>query len=282
MNKPAQYLINLFILPTVILFSSVSSAHSRFVLPTHTSLSGAEPQWVSLDLSISNDFFHPDMAYGGTSDEGDNFFAGLQLQVKDPSGAVYPAQDLVNLGRKSVTAVQIDKDGTYQLRADAPSLLVTTFKTAAGSPGRVFEGDELPEGVTDVAVWRSSNRAETYVTKNSISFDSLVPTGEGIELGEGSHPNDLFAGEDICFQFLMDGEPVAEGHEVMIVRDGTRHRNSRSEIPAITDAEGRVSFQFPEGGFYFIELIIEQEASAGLNYDFDYHTYSATLEVWPE
>lgn len=302
MTLSKKFILGLSGAAVILSLATNTHPHSRYILPSHTSLSGEEAEPVSFDLSITNDFFHPDRAYGGRSagaerpqaggpgggPGGNNPMMALMMSTKviitKPDGTIEDAPDLTNLGRKSVTSASLDQNGTYKMTVTANPMEMTIYTKADGTRARAFgpkQDARLPEGATKVTGYRTGNRVETFVTRNDITYEAIKPRGIGLELGNGTHPNDLFVGEEIELQFLMNGRPVAEGTEVMIVLGGTRHRNDRAELQPVTDAEGRIRFEFPEAGFYFLELSAETEVE-GKSYDIESYTYSASLEVWPE
>ena len=43
--------------------SGYAQAHARWLMPSHTSLSGEKTHYVMIDASISNELFSPDKAY---------------------------------------------------------------------------------------------------------------------------------------------------------------------------------------------------------------------------
>lgn len=283
-----------------ILLSAHVDAHSRYILPSHTLVSGDDSTQVALDLVISNDFFHPDKAYGGKTTKQlqqstpkhdkpakpqnamKRMLASTKLTQFSPSGK-QSDNTIVNFGVKSVAAATLDETGTYRFSATTDPLLFTVFKKADGSRSRAL-GEEglknIPADATDVKSMLSLNRAETYVSWNGKSPLSLSKSG--IELGnEGTHPNDLFANEAIRLQFLIDGKPLAKGVEVNLVREGTRHRNNRNVLTVTTDEQGFIEFTLEKAGFYFLELNYQVPAKGEI-YGAINHGFSAVLEVFPE
>lgn len=280
------------------LLSAYADAHSRYILPSHTLVSGDDSTQVALDLVISNDFFHPDKAYGGKTTKQlqqpkddqsakpqnamKRMLASTKLTQFSPQGK-QSDNTIVNFSAKSVAAATLDETGTYRFSATTDPLLFTVFKKADGSRSRAL-GEEglknIPADATDVKSMLSLNRAETYVSWNGKSPLSLSKTG--IELGnEGTHPNDLFANETIRLQFLIDGKPLAKGVEVSLVREGTRHRNNRNVLTVATDEQGFIEFTLDKAGFYFLELN-HQVPAKGEIYSAINHGFSAVLEVFPE
>ncbi len=290
-TQPLLKLLSISAMLGGLIFSNQSLAHSRYILPSHTSLSGEDAEMVSLDLSVSNDLFHPDRPYRGPALPGQKANNRRQasslasVTITAPDGSTTQAPPVVNLGRKTATYFNLDQSGTYKVTSTAETTERTSYQKADGTRGRangLKKDINLPEGATNVQSYLSASRIETFVTRNETTEVALAPTGVGVELGEGTHPNDFFVGEAVELQFLMNGEPVAEGTEVLVVRGGTRHRNERGELNMTADKNGRISFTLSEGGFYFLEMTAKQIADEKSGYDYESFYYTATFEVWPE
>jgi hypothetical protein len=294
MKATTQPLVKILSISAILgglIFSNQGFAHSRYILPSHTSLSGDNAEMVSLDLSVSNDLFHPDRAYRGPALPGQAVNNRRQntglasVTITAPDGSTTQAPPVVNLGRKTATYFNLDQNGTYKVTSSTESSIRTIYKKADGTNGRANGSKDdihLPEGAVNVQSYLSGSRIETFVTRNDTSETALKPTGVGIELGEGTHPNDFFVGEPIELQFLMNGKAVAAGTEILMVRGGTRHRNERGELNLIADQDGRINFTLTEAGFYFLEMTAKQAADEDAAYDYESYYYTATFEVWPE
>lgn len=276
------------------------SAHSRYVLPSHTLVSGDQATPVALDLVVSNDFFHPDKAYGGRTAkqllEGvallkpetiknpmKRLLASTKLTRFSPSGKVDSSADIVNFGVKSVAGAMLDEDGSYRFSVTTEPLIFTVFKKADGSRSRTLgkEGiSKVPADATDVITLLSQHRAETYISRNGKTDRVLSNTG--LELSNaGTHPNDLFANESVRLQFLIDGKPLAKGVKIDIVREGTRHRNNRDVLSVETDENGFIEFDLDKAGFYFLDIDYQTPVK-GEVYSVINHGFSVVLEVFPE
>ncbi len=271
----------------LLFFSNTAYSHDRFILPTHTVLSGKEAQSISLIASISNDVFHPDMPLGddgkGTSNGHlKKLFAQLQSSATTPDGT----KENINWRayiRQSVSDYTLKKDGTYRLSIVQPPTPMTTFKNADGTPNRKFgKNPELPEGAKDIKNRLISSRVETFISKNEPDRKALAPVGSGLELGGETHPNDLFINEPVSLQLFMNGKAPATNTKVQLIRAGTRHRNQRDEIIVNTDDTGRFDVIFKEAGFYLLKADIEIKGDTNSAIDFYHHSLYVTLEVFPE
>ena len=272
---------------TLLLFSVSASAHERFILPSHTVLSGDKAQSISFIASISNAIFHADRPLGN-NDKGIDvpalapLFQQLSSVVIDPNG-ISNDMSWQAFSRLSVADVQLEKSGTYRIALVQPNVAMTTFKKADGSHGRFFGNKgEIPMGASNVVRRTTSSRVESYVSFNEPNSVALKPTGQGLELSGSSHPNDLFAGETIEFELTYQGKPLGKAIEVKIVKGATRHRNQRDEQLINTDKQGKFSFTLPQAGFYLLSANLDVKGKEGSNIDIHHFGLYATLEVFPQ
>lgn len=263
-------------------------AHDRFIVPSHTLLSGEKATSVTLTASISNDIFHPDRPLGDNGrgqvpESLQGYFKRMKTVVVQPDGATDSAFSLQAFQRFSAGDLRLAQDGTYRISLVHESSPMVTFTKADGSFGRAFGKDAaVPAGATNVVRKATASRVETFVTRNAPNTRALQPTGQGLELGGTSHPNDLFVQEPISFQLFLHGKPPGKPVAVTLVRGGTRHRNQRHKIEVETDAEGRFQVVFPEAGFYLLqaEIMVPGSAESGLQEAWD--SLFVSLEVFPE
>lgn len=268
--------------------TGMALAHDRFILPSHTVLSGDDGQMVSLIASVSNDMFHPDRAFGdngkGNPSPGmKDFFATLHPQIIGPDGTMDETNIWQAFSRFSAGDIKLENSGTYRVAQVSKPHLITFFQKSDGTRGRISGPDpKVPEGATDVKTYLSSSRVETFVTLNKPTRKALKPTGEGLELGGGSHPNDLFANEEAEFQLYYQGKPLAHPAEIKAVLGGTRHRNQREPIQLKSGDSGKFSLTFPEAGFYLVKATVSFPGEAGSNIEENSASLFLTIEVFPE
>lgn len=276
-----KYMTLLFIVATTAL------AHDRYLLPSHTVLSG-EKESISLVASISNDMFHHDRPLG---DDGQGnvpsrlkgLFASLQGEVIYPNGNVDKQHPWRAYARFSASDMNLTEHGTYRIGLNQKPSLMLTFKKKDGQGGRAFGKKAVaPEGATNVKRYMTSSRVETYVTLDAPSQAAWKPQGEGVELTGESHPNDLFVGEPAQFRLTRDGQALTKATKVTLVREDTRHRNQRKEIEVETDDTGAFTVTFPEAGFYLLKASTSEPGKAGSGIDAHYYSLYVTLEVFPE
>lgn len=278
--------------------SSVCSAHSRWLLPSHTIVSGDEATVIAVDFSISNDFFHPDISFGGQSAvfhrmpgageageprSGSDSAAELLVHYPDGKLSRVPYYDF---GRKSTAAFELDQSGTYRINVQQPPLMLTFYKDKNGNPARAFGAYEqiketLPQDISDIETMGIHSRIETYVTRNQLSEDVFTVASKGLFLAFSNHPNDLFVGEKAILTLYFNGKPVAENTPVKLTQGGTRYRNNRQSTMFKTDARGQFPVVWSEAGAYLLEAEIEQPGSTP-EVNKDYYSLFVTLEVNPE
>ncbi len=276
------------ILFALLFLAQKARAHGRFILPTHTVLSGEQAQTVGLISSISNDIFHPDRALGdngkGVVDpELKNLFSILREKVILPDGSVSEDIRWQAFARFSVADLPVDKPGTYRVSLIQPEVHMTTFKKPDGTPWRTFgKMQNIPGGATDIVRRTTASRVDTFITYNNATRKAVEPTGVGLELAGETHPNDLFTGEPVKFRLFFNGKPVGPGVKGHFIRQSTRHRNQRDAIEVETDKDGRFSVTFDEAGFYLLEAEYAFPGETGSEVDMHHHGLYLTLEVFPE
>lgn len=273
---------------SVSLVSHLSMAHERFIVPSHTLLSGEKAQSVTVIASISNDIFHPDRPLGDSDTGADvgrlkDLFKLLNHSVVYPDGSQTKDTKWQAFSRMSVADVEIKQQGTHRIGLIQPDAFMTTFKKKDGSPARLFgKSPAIPNGATDIVRRTTSSRVETFVTLNNINNGAVAPTGAGLELGGATHPNDLFSEETAKFQLFYNGNELAIPAKVKVIKAGTRHRNDRNGQELIVDENGKFTFTPTSAGFYFLAAETKQEIPQPADVDVKHYSLYLTLEVFPQ
>ena len=263
------------------LVSTSASAHGRWLLPSHTSLSGDKAHYVMIDASISNEMFAPDKAF--KPKEKDAQWDDTLLMALMPNGE--PVSDTIRayyLKRKSSAAVSLTEQGTYHIAMTQKPMYMTFYKDEEGKRKRVFgkkTDAKLPSSAQGVRTTKVISTVDTFVSRNGTSKPALL--GLGLELSGPTHPNDLFVGEQARFQLLQDGKPAGEGIEVNILRGDTRYRNERGEVKVTTDKNGFFTTTWNAPGIYLIETATEVDVNEE-GVDSGRYALFTTLEVAPE
>lgn len=270
-------------------------AHARWVVPSHTIISGDQATAVTLDYSISNGIFHPDIALGGMP-LGDNKaatssttvppqLASTKAVLTQPNGEQQVLKS-VDLGRKSSTYFTASDNGTYRVDLEQPPIDVILFTAADGSAGRLFGTPDavarkLPEGAQQVEWITYLNRVQAFVTRNQVTQKTLHPSGSGLELKHFTHPNELFANEPVRYQMLLNGKvlvPNSDKTHLKITAAGTRYRNQRGSFTPPINETGEFVVRWPDAGLYLIEVEHELKGPEGTKM----YALFLTLEIQPE
>ncbi|MBQ4834051.1 DUF4198 domain-containing protein [Pseudoalteromonas sp. MMG010] len=263
------------------LVSTSASAHSRWLLPSHTSLSGDKAHYVMIDASVSNEIFAPDKAFK-PKQKGAAYDDSLIMALAPNGEPVSETIRAYYLQRKSSAAVSLKAQGTYHIAMTQTPLYMTFYKNAEGKRKRVFgkKADvNLPKDAKEIQTTKMISTVDTFVSRNGTSKPAQL--GSGLELAGPTHPNDLFVGESAKFQLLQDGKPAGKGIEVMILKGDTRYRNERGEVKVTTDENGFFSTTWQEPGLYLIETSNKVKVDeAGV--DAGRYALFTTLEVAPE
>lgn len=222
---------------------SVGHAHRAWLLPGTTVLSGAEP-WVTVDAGVSTDPFNLD--HNALKLDG--------LVVTGPEGTPVKAENQFQGKLRSVFDLKLAQKGTYKVAVVNHNVSATYKQGGETKRWRGTEetlAKEVPANAQDLVVTRSVSRLETFVTSGNPNDKALQPTGQGLELVPVTHPNDLFAGDEAKFRFVLDGKPAAN-LEVTFIPGGARYRSNPNEIKATTDAQGQVSVKWPTAGMFYV------------------------------
>ncbi|MBJ7267867.1 DUF4198 domain-containing protein [Idiomarina abyssalis] len=238
-------------LAVLTLFASASSeAHRVWIKPSATIVSG-DSEWITFDAAVANGIFYPD-----------HYPLGLdRVKAMAPDGAAVTLENGHKGKLRSVFDVELEKEGTYTVYS-ASSGLSARWVDAEGErqywPPRGSQKTnedfykEVPQNAKDLEVSERSHRVETFVTSGAPTYDTLGPTGKGLELEPVTHPNDLYTGENITFKFNIDGTAAA-GAEIVLVKDGERYRDQSQPTKLKTDKKGEVTFTLNEPGMYWLE-----------------------------
>ncbi len=257
----------------------LAHAHRTWLLPSATVLSGNDP-WVTVDAAISNDLFyfehHPLRVEG--------------LQVIGPDAKPVKAENVATGRYRSTFDVKLDRPGTYRIAVVNENLSASYKHKGETKRWRGNAADfkkQVPADATDVNVTRMFTRVETFATAGKPDTSALQPTGSGLELMPVTHPNDLFAGEEARFRFLIDGEPAAN-LPVTVIANGVRYEGKVNESILTTDADGQFAVTWTKPGMYWINASYPQRQAGAPaptgTFDKPVHRagYSGTVEVLPQ
>ena len=246
-------------------------AHKLWLLPSHTAVS--EPQWVTVDASISNEIFGFERAYPVES-----------VVVTGPDGKAATVENIAAMHTRSVFDVRLEQEGSYRIAVAKPGFFLMYEVDGERKRARGDDADKmlsaLPDNASNIRIMESHNRLETIVTLGAPNSEPLRPSGKGLEIQFLTHPNDLYAGETAKWRLLVDGKP-AKGLKVELVPGGTRYRDSQHDWSATSDKEGMVEIRWPSAGRYFLEAGTSDKKTSHKKADERRLQYLGTFEVLP-
>jgi len=267
--------------------SQTAWAHARWIVPSHTSLTGEKSHTVTVDMSISNDLFSPTHGFMMRSNKDSKVRATpAELVMLTPDNKATKDIPFTNFDIKSVGKIKLTQSGTHHIRLQQSAVYYTTYTKPDGSKGRAFgksyfvpnEAVELPKDVTQIKHVKYMPTLDTYVSRNGMTTTAYF--NQGLEIKTASHPNDLFEGETTKFQLYVNGEAITSSTSIDVVRGGTRERNDRNIKSFTSDDSGWFEVTWKHPGMYLIETeYSEQSTQKGI----DLNTYSmfSTFEVNP-
>lgn len=238
-----------------LLLAAQASAHNRWILPSHFSLSNDKGEWVMVDITASNETFNVDKPMGAD-----------RLEITGPDGkSIFPGSSYRG-HRKSVVDLHLEKSGTYQLAMGGEPRYFTSYKRKGEDKeqwlrdaNKANRKSMLPKGAHDVMTFESSSSVLTYITLNSPSQNFPV-TNKGLEFVPVTHPSDVAQGEEAQFKFTFNGKAQA-GVKVEVIREGVRYRNEPETLALVTDSQGQVNFTLAQAGRYILIADYEQDVS---------------------
>jgi uncharacterized GH25 family protein len=196
--------------------------------------------------------------------------AGAQQAFARLDGSEHALKLTAPLERPGVATVWVElRPRTMELTPDQ----VAHYVEEVGAPPEVLA---RWQATPEPRRWREAYRkhAKTFVRVGQPSGDRswAEPVGSPVELVPEHDPTALVAGGDLTVRLLRDGAP-ATGANVALVRAGEEQAVVRA-----TDAEGKVTFSLPHGGWYLLKSTYLRPAAAGeLDWEADFATL--TFEV---
>ncbi len=233
------------------LLSFQLAAHSRWVLPSHFTLSSEEGEWIMMDVTASNETFNVDKPMGSD-----------KVMITKPDGSKSRPSSSYRGHRKSVVDFFMDDAGTYKVTNNGEPSYMTRFKLNDKRQRRwISKSDlgQLPKGATDIETRYGLARIESYITMNNPT-DNFVTDGRLLELVPVTHPSDIAQEEPATFKLLFNGK-AQSGVMVEITREGVRYRNDPQTITLTSNAKGEVSFTPVHAGRYLLIAEHEQKAA---------------------
>lgn len=257
-----------------------AQAHKPWLLPS-SSLVDSKDAWVTVDAAISEGLF--DIDHMPLKLDG--------LTITGPDGAKVEMQNAMTGRLRSTFDVKLAKQGTYKIALVNQSVMASwkvngELKRWRGSEAELAAN--VPAKADELNVSRTYGRLETFVSANTTDEAVFKPTGVGLELVPVTHPNDMRAGEEAKWKFLLDGKPAAD-QAFSLIPGGVRYRGTLGEIRMTTDAKGEVTFKIPQAGMYLVSSSWPAPPAAQAGQQAGPRpmsprrvTYAATVEVLPQ
>ena len=231
--------------------SGQASAHSRWLLPSHFTLSSEQGEWVALDASASNEVFNVDKALSIDA-----------LSILTPSGKSVRPSSSYKAHRKSVADYFVEDSGTYKITNNASASYFSSYKVADKRQRARANKAELkamvPANATDLQTTYGLTRVEPYITMNNPT-ENYGTDGQFLELLPKTHPAEIVENEPATFAFTYHGK-VQAGVEIEITPDGARYRNTPDVLKLTTDKNGEITFTPAHAGRYLLIAEYQQDA----------------------
>ncbi|MFW1968732.1 DUF4198 domain-containing protein [Acinetobacter guillouiae] len=281
----------------------VGSAHtiSPFILPEVFDTSASQNVSFQSSLTLEK-FFVPSI----------NFKTSYLLT--DPKGQQIKINPAAELKRFNVAEFDLPSEGTYRIRTDNASGNSSKYALIDGrwlrirpvrlqnvnmqapkpeqqktdaekkpvtppQPPRSVSADQVPANAQILEV-KNNIIAESFVTKGKPSPVPAV-SNKGFEVKFLTHPNELFAGESLKAQILLNGKAVPN-LEVDVFKGASSYETSaQREQPHVkTNAKGEVEVKFEKPGIYLITTSYpEANPDNSKKPESEIFTYGLTVEV---
>ncbi len=236
------------------LLPATALAHKGWLQTSKTVLN--VNQWVTVDAASSTDPFVRDH----------NAMRLDNLAITAPDGRAVTPETVASGKLRSSFDLQVTQAGTYRIAVVNAGIAASwddKGQIKRWPPrGTPFSEEgfarEVPKAAKDLKVTQSLSRLETFVTAGKPNDTALQPTGRGLELVPVTAFNDLYAGETATFRLLLDGRPAA-GVKMELIADGVRYRNAIEAVELETDADGRVTINWPEAGWYWLSASVQDD-----------------------
>ena len=240
---------------------------------------------------------------------GNNF--KTSYVITEPNGQQKPINAAASLKHFNVAEFDLPQDGTYRIRtqdavgnsgkyalvdgrwlrvrpvrAGMQAPVAKPAETAAmkkapvnTQPPRAIAADQVPANAKTLEV-TNHFIAESYVTKGKPTAIPAV-SKKGFEFKLLTHPNELYVGESLKAQVLMDGKAVPNLEIDVFKGAGSYEPNAKRELPHVkTNAKGEVEIKFEQAGVYLITTAYpEADSDTSKKPASDNFTYGLTVEV---
>ncbi len=258
------------ILLLTLITTAQANAHSRWLLPSHFTLSSDKGEWIMLDATASNEVFNVDKALSI-----DN------LRILAPSGKSERPSSLYKGHRKSIADYFVDKSGTYKITNNGSPMYFSSYEVAGERKrarlNKVELAQQLPPSATKAKTSYGYARIESYITMNNPS-DNYATENKFLELVPVTHPSEIVENESATFKFIYNGKPQ-QGVKVEITQDGARYRNSPETLKLTSNKNGEVQITLTKAGRYLLIAEHQQKAENTTLADNEFGSVFLTFEA---
>jgi len=223
-----------------------ASAHPRWILPSHFTVSKEGGDWLTFDVTASHGTFVFDKPAGSES-----------ASVLMPDGRSERPNFVIRGKRRSIFDFEFTEQGTHKVAVNGTPTYWTKYKAGRRDTVKWLKANkaerdaELPTKSRDVITQLSFTRTESYITVGKPSQSALEIEGKLLELKPITHPADIVEGEPVTFQFFYNGQPQS-GVTVDVTRDGTLYRNQQDQLDLVSDKQGMIKFTPEHAGRYLL------------------------------
>jgi uncharacterized GH25 family protein len=249
-------------LGAVLLCFSSAQAHSPYLLPNMFDV--GKRDHVTVLGSFTEEFFEPDVAM-----KSDDYHVLTPTGSKVALTPVY-TRDL------AIVEAETQEEGTYRISTGKRGGRTAKAAWVDGDWKFLSPKETAPAGAKTYDV-TSITMADVYVTRGKPSDKALAPRGAGLEYRALSHPNSVFVGQELKFEVLFDGKPIA-GHVVSVYAGQARYSDKKAVVEVTTDQAGRFSFKPGKPGVYLAmsrhRPTPAKDSQQGVSY-----TYSVVIEA---
>jgi uncharacterized GH25 family protein len=246
----------------VLLVCSSVQAHSPYLLPNLFDV--GKRDHVTVQGSFTEEFFEPDVVM-----KSDDY------HVVTPSGSKVA---LTPVYTRDLAIVEADtkEEGTYRISTGKRGGRTAKAAWVDGDWKFLGRDEAAPSGTKAYDV-TSITMAEVYVTRGKPSDQALAPRNVGLEYRAVTHPSSAFAGQEVKFEVLFEGKPLA-GHAVSVYAGQARYSDTKAIAEVTTDKAGRFAFK-PAKPWVYIAMSRHRPTPAAEGLQGVSYTYSVVIEA---
>jgi len=231
-----------------------AQAHMTWLLPNTTLVTNRDGV-VSVDAAVSENLFQFERA-----------LKLEQLRITGPGGLVVQPEGQTAARHHESFDLKLPKEGTYRISNTSRALMGSyklggETKRFRATPDTLAK--ELPAGAELLGLVETSNRQQTFVSREEPGEVAFAPEGQGLEWLPLGPVTDLSAGDSIRLRLLLDGQPQADA-TVTVRPGGNRYRYKTGEITLKTDAQGVVAIPLAEPGAYWVGASAGERPGPGM------------------